>query len=154
VNYNGTFINPLTRAIAKGSYLYYFMAAQAVYRAEAGSNRGLDLTFAYDNSPNAVNQQNSMTTVGAVYHGIVPRRTTDQLAFGFVSTRTGNAYSRLNEVLLGYPLGWEKAYTLDYYAQIKPWLLVQPTMQYFDSIAGNPHRSSGLVIGLRTGVRF
>jgi porin len=154
VNYNGTFINPLTRAIAKGSYLYYFMAAQAVYRTEAGSNRGLDLTFAYDNSPNSLNQQNSMTTVGAVYHGIIPRRMTDQLAFGFVSTRTGNAYSQLNEALLGYPLGWEKAYTFDYHAQIKPWLLLQPTMQYFDSIAGNPHRSSGLVIGLRTGVRF
>lgn len=154
VNYNGTFIDPLTGAIAKGSYLYYFMAAQAVYRAKAGSNRGLDLTFAYDNSPNSVNQQNSMITAGGVYHGIIPRRTVDQLSFGFVSTRTGNAYSQLNELLLGYPLGWEKAYTLDYRAQVKPWFVVQPTIQYFNTIAGDPHRPSGLVIGLRTDVRF
>jgi porin len=154
VNYNGIFINPLTGEITKGSYLYYFMASQAVYRADPGSNRGLDLTLAYDNSPNTVNQQNSMVTVGAVYHGIVPRRTMDQTSFGFVSTRTGNAYSQLNELLLGYPLGWEKAYTLDYRAQVKPWLTVQPTIQYFDTIAGNPHRPSGLVFGLRTGVRF
>src|SRR5580700_1100666 len=154
VNYNGIFTDPLTGQITKGSYLYYFMASQAVYRAEAGSNRGLDLTFAYDNSPNTVNLQNSMITVGGVYHGIIPRRTVDDLAFGFVSTRTGNAYSQLNELLLGYALGWEKAYTLDYKAQLKPWFAVQPTFQYYNTIEGNPHRSSGVVIGLRTDVRF
>jgi porin len=154
VNPNGVFTDPLTNMIDKGSYLYYFMAAQAVYRAEAGSNRGLDFTFAYDNSPNNVNQQNSMITAGAVYHGIIRRRTVDDLTFGFVSTRTGNAYSQLNEELLGFPLGWEKAYTLDYRAQIKPWLVAQPTIQYFNTIAGDPHRTSGLVLGLRTDVRF
>jgi porin len=154
VNPNGVFTDPLTGQITKGSYLYYFMASQAVYRAEAGSNRGLDVTFAYDNSPNNLTQQNSMVTAGGVYHGIIPRRTVDDLAFGFVSTRTGDAYSQLNEHLLGFPLGWEKAYTLDYRAKIKPWLLVQPTIQYFSTIAGNPHRPSGFVIGLRTGVRF
>jgi carbohydrate-selective porin OprB len=130
------------------------MAAQAVYRAEAGSNRGLDVTFAYDNSPNSTNQQNSMITAGAVYHGIIPRRSMDQLSFGFVSTRTSNASSQANELLLGYPLGWEKAYTLDYRVQIKPYLEVQPTVQYFHTIAGNPNRPSGVVIGLHTGLRF
>lgn len=154
VNYNGTFTDPLTGQISTGSYLYYFMASQAVYRTEAGSDRGLDLTFAYDNSPNTVNLQNSMITFGGVYHGIIPRRTVDQLAFGFVSTRTGNAYSQLNELLLGYSLGWEKAYTLDYRAQIKPWLVVQPTIQYFDDISGDPRRPSGVVLGLRTVLRL
>ncbi len=154
VNYNGIFTDPLTGQITKGSYLYYFMASQAVYRAEAASDRGLDLTFAYDNSPNTASQQNSMITVGAVYHGVIPRRNMDKLSFGFVSTRTSNASSELNELLLGYPLGWEKAYTLDYCLQVKPYLLLQPTIQYFDTIGGNPNRPSGIVIGLRTGVRF
>jgi carbohydrate-selective porin OprB len=154
VNYNGTFTDPLTGAITKGAYLYYFMAAQAVYRAGAGSDRGLDVTFAYDNTPNSAAQQSSMITAGGVYHGIIPRRTMDQLSFGFVSTRTGNAYSQLNDLLFGYPLGWEKAYTLDYRARVKPWLMLQPTVQYFDTIAGNNHRPSGVVVGLRTGVTF
>ena len=154
VNHNGIFTDPLTGQITKGSYLYYFMAAQAVYRAEAGSNRGLDLEFAYDNSPNSTSQQNSMVTVGAVYHGIIPRRTVDQVSFGFVSTHTSNASSQANELLLGFPLGWEKAYTLDYRAQVKPYLVVQPTVQYFNTIAGNPYRPSGVVIGLHVGLRF
>ncbi len=38
--------------------------------------------------------------------------------------------------------------------QVKPYLVLQPTIQYFDTIGGNPNRPSGLVIGLRTGVRF
>jgi porin len=150
VNYNGAFTNQLTGVISKGSYLYYFLAAQAVYRAEAGSNRGLDLTFGYNNSPNNINQQNSMVTAGTVYHGIIPWRTVDDLSVGFVSTRNGNAYSEANNLLLGYPLGWEKAYTLDYRAQMKPWFVLQPTIQYFAMLEGNPRRSSGLVIGLRT----
>jgi len=78
----------------------------------------------------------------------------DELSFGFVSTRTSNASSQANELLLGYPLGWEKAYTLDYRAQIRPYLVVQPTVQYFNTIAGNPYRSNGVVIGLHTGLRF
>jgi porin len=154
VNPNGIFTNQLTGAKTRGGYLYYFMASQAVYRAEAGSNRGLDLTFAYDNSPNDINQQNSMITAGAVYHGIVRRRTVDDLAFGFVSTRNGNAYSQANELQFGFPLGWEKAYTLDYRAQIKPWLVTQPTIQYFTALEGNPHRSSGLIIGLRVDIKL
>ena len=64
------------------------------------------------------------------------------------------AYSQLNDLLFGYALGWEKAYTLDYRARIKPWLTLQPTVQYFDTIAGNNHRPSGVVVGLRTGVTF
>jgi carbohydrate-selective porin OprB len=95
-----------------------------------------------------------MITAGAVYHGIIPRRTMDQLSFGFVSTHTSKTSSEANELLLGFPLGWEKAYTLDYRAQIKPYLVVQPTVQYFNTIGGNPYRPSGLVIGLHTGLRF
>jgi porin len=149
INSGAPFTNQLTGVQSRGSYLYYFMASQAVYRAEAGSNRGLDLTFGYDNSPNDINQENSTVTAGAVYHGIIPRRPADDLALGFVSVRNGNAYSQANQLQFGFPLGWEKAYTLDYRAQLKPWLVVQPTVQYFQALEGNPHRSSGLVLGLR-----
>lgn len=71
--------------------MYYVMASQAVYRAEAGSNRGVDVTFGYDDSPNDINRENLTVTAGAVYHGAVPWRLSDDLAFGFVSVRNGNA---------------------------------------------------------------
>ena len=78
----------------------------------------------------------------------------DELDFGFVSTRRSNASSQLNEELFGFPLGSENAYTLNYRAQIKPWLVFQPVAQYFETIAGNPHRANGVVIGFRTYLRL
>jgi carbohydrate-selective porin OprB len=150
----GSFTNQLTGQTSKGNYLIYLLAAQAVYRAEKGTDRGLDLTLGFDTSPNDVNQQYSMATAGVVYHGLLPSRRLDDLAFGFVSTGSGSAYSQVSVLTNGYPLGWEKAYTLDYRATLRPWLVIQPTAQYFSSIAGDPHRTSGVVIGFRTYLRF
>ena len=85
----------------KGSYLYYFMASQAVYRAEAGSDRGSDLTFAYDNSPNSTTSTElpNYSWRGLSRHYSAANM--DQLSFGFVSTRTSNASSQANELLFG-----------------------------------------------------
>ncbi len=154
VNPNGIFTNPLTEVPSKGNYLWYFEAAQAIYRPEEGSLRGLDLTFGYDRSPNDVTQQNSMVTWGGRYHGIIPRRVMDELDFGSVFTSNSATASAHNELLLGFPLGWEKAYTLNYRAQIKPWLVFQPVAQYFATLEGNPNRRSGVVIGFRTYLRL
>jgi carbohydrate-selective porin OprB len=154
VNPYGTFTNPLTLLPSRGNYLWYFEAAQAVYRAEAGSQRGLDLTFGYDHSPNDATQQNAMMTVAERYHGIIPSRTMDELDFGYVRTRTSNAASQYSEQLLGYPLGSENAFTVNYRAQLKPWFVFQPVAQYFENISGNPRRASGVVIGFRTYLRL
>ncbi len=148
------FKNQLTQSMSKKNYLVYVLVAQAVYRAERGSNRGLDVTYGYDFSPNDVDKQNAVTTAGGVYHGLIPKRAADDFSVGFVATRVGNAASLYSQLNNGFPLGTEKAYTVDYRAQIKPWLVVQPTAQYFTSIAGNPHRSSGVVIGFRTYLRL
>jgi hypothetical protein len=67
-----------------------------------GSNRGLDLTFGYDNSPNDINEENSTVTGGDLYHGRIPRRRLDDLALGFASVRNGNAYSENDQLLFGF----------------------------------------------------
>lgn len=154
VNPNGSFTNPLTTLPSKGNYLYYFEAAQAVYRPELGSERGLDLTIGYDESPNDVTMQNSELTFGARYHGLIPKRVMDETDFGFVSTRTSNMESAYNEAVLGYPLGWEKAYTINYRAQIKRWFVFEPVAEYFQTISGDAHRPSAVVIGFRTYLRL
>jgi hypothetical protein len=64
-SYNdGEFTDPVTGAKRSGNYLLYFMANQAVYRQESGSNRGLDLDFAADWSPDDVNQINEQIFEG------------------------------------------------------------------------------------------
>jgi len=77
--YNGgKFRNP--RGLqSNGNYLIYFGANQAVYRAEAGSNRGLDLELAYDWSPGDVNRQNSQLITGFRCNGLISQRDQDGL---------------------------------------------------------------------------
>ena len=64
-----------------------------------------------------------------------------------------NCATQANDFLLGFPLGW-KRHTVNYRAQIKPWLVFQPVAQYFQTISGNPHRASGIVLGFRTYLRL
>jgi hypothetical protein len=50
---------------------------QALYRAEAGSDRGLDATIGFDWSPDDVNRQNRQITGGVRYNGLIPGRAKD-----------------------------------------------------------------------------
>ena len=50
----GAFSNIVTGQRSSNNYLVYFMANQRVYRAAAGSNRGLDVNFAFDWTPDNV----------------------------------------------------------------------------------------------------
>ena len=50
---------------SSGNYLIYGMASQALYRPDAGSNRGLDATIGFDYSPGDVSRENVQITAGA-----------------------------------------------------------------------------------------
>jgi carbohydrate-selective porin OprB len=69
----------VTGAKRSGNYLLYFMANQAVYRQDLGNNRGLDVDFAADWSPDDVNQVNEQITEGFRYNGPIPRRAKDSV---------------------------------------------------------------------------
>ncbi|HXH66372.1 MAG TPA: carbohydrate porin [Candidatus Limnocylindrales bacterium] len=49
---------------SSGNHLIYGMASQAIFRTDAGSNRGLDATVGFDYSPDDVARQNVQITVG------------------------------------------------------------------------------------------
>jgi len=48
----------------KRNYLIYGMANQAIFRSEAGSNRGLDVTLAFDWSPGDISREHRQITAG------------------------------------------------------------------------------------------
>jgi carbohydrate-selective porin OprB len=81
--------NPLSAAgtQSNNNYLIYGMANQALYRAGAGSNRGLDATVGFDWRPQGVNRENSQITPGVRYNAPIPARPQDGVAFGFVHTK-------------------------------------------------------------------
>ena len=93
--YNGGKFPDAAGHDSNGNYLIYAMANQALYRAEAGSNRGLDVTIGFDWSPDDVNRQNSQLTAGLRYNGPIPSRMQDAVAFGFVYTKIGDPYQAI-----------------------------------------------------------
>jgi carbohydrate-selective porin OprB len=153
--YNGTkFTDPVTNIASNGNYLVYFMTNQAIFRPIAHSNKGLDVHFAMDSAPGGVNRVDREITAGAIYRGLIPKRDKDALDFGIVynhvSDHFNTYYSRS-----GLPvLGSEKAFEINYLAQITPWLYWQPVVQIYKDLGANPAKGTGVVAGFRTKVNF
>ncbi|HYL85467.1 MAG TPA: carbohydrate porin [Candidatus Angelobacter sp.] len=152
--YNGGKFPNAAGIQSSGNYLIYGMANQAVYRSGAGSNRGLDATFAFDWSPNDVNRENSQITAGVRYNGPIPSRLQDGVAFGFVYTKVGDAFQSVGVPLGAPPLGSEKAIELNYALQLKPYLLWQPVFQYYWDVGGSSHIPNAAVLGFRVKADF
>jgi porin len=152
--YNGGKFPSAAGIQSNGNYLIYGMANQAVYRSDAGSNRGLDATIGFDWSPGDVNRENSQITAGLRYNGPISSRAQDGVAFGFVCTKIGYPFQAVG-IPLGAPLlGSEKAIELNYAAQLTTYLLVQPVFQYYVDVGGNSRTPNAGVFGFRTKVNF
>lgn len=146
----GPFYNVATNARSSGNYLVYFIANQAVFRTDAGSNRGLDVDFAFDWSPSDVVRDYSQITGGVRYNGLIPHRRRDTIAAGVVFTRMSPTLNQslVNNGLL--PFGSEKAVELNYSFKVTRWFTFQPVYQrYFDTGASPLDRNSN-VAGFRT----
>jgi porin len=154
-SYNiGDFVDPVTRATRSGNYLIYFMANQAVYRPEVGSNRGLDLDFAIDWSPDQVNRVNEQITGGFRYNGPIPHREKDALAVGVVYSKVSDHFDE-SYLLHNLPTyGAEHAFELNYMIQVTPWLILQPAVQYYADLGAATHSGDGVAAGFRLKVTF
>ena len=152
--YNGgEFANP-KGVRSSGNYLIYGDINQALYRAEAGSNRGLDATIGFDWSPDDVDRQNSQITAGLRYNGLIPNRPQDTVAFAVVYSKISNPF-RIAEASIGLPLlGSEKAIELNYALHVTPYVLFQPVFQYYVDVGANSRIPNAAIFGFRTQVNF
>jgi porin len=146
----GPFDNIVTGVRASGNYLLYFMANQAVYRPEAGSDRGLDLNFAFDWTPDDITSVYSQVTGGVRYHGLIPRRGRDTVAFGIVYSRISGTLNQSLANLGRMPFGAEKALEVNYALQVSRWFTFQPVFQYYFDTGANPLMHNSTVAGFRT----
>jgi porin len=154
-SYNtGDFTDPLSETERSGNYLVYFMANQAVYRADVGSNRGLDLNFAIDWSPDDVNKLNEQITGGLRINGPLARRNNDRFALGVVHSKMSDQFNRAY-ALQGLPtLGTEDAFEANYMLQASQWLVLQPAVEYFEHLGAKPRGGNGVAAGVRLKISF
>jgi len=152
--YNGGKFANAAGARSSGNYLIYGAVNQALYRAEAGSDRGLDATIGFDWSPDDVNRQNTQITGGLRYNGLIPGRAKDWAAFGFVYSKISDQF-RFAEANIGLPLlGSEKAIEFNYGLQVTPYFLLQPVFQYYVDTGANSRVPNAAVFGFRTKLTF
>jgi porin len=152
--YNGgKFPDPAGRRTS-GNYLIYGMASQALFRTDAGSNRGLDATVGFDYSPGDVSRENFQLTAGGRFNAPFASRQNDRIGFALVYSKISDSFSNFGALLGGAPLGSEKAVELNYSLQLTPYWLVQPVFQYYVDVGGNATLPNAPVLGFRTKVKF
>jgi porin len=130
------------------------MASQALFRTDAGSNRGLDATFGFDYTPGDVSLENVQITAGARINAPFEVRPHDWIGIGFVYSKISDPFSNFGAILGGPRLGSEKVFELNYALKITPYWLVEPTFQYYADIGGNSHLSNAPTLGFRTKINF
>jgi porin len=145
----GQFSNIVTGQETRTNYLIYFMANQRIYRRQAGSDRGIDLNFAYDWSPADFTKNFSQITAGARYHGLVPHRERDTVSCGIVYSRISGALNQALSHAGLSPLRAEKALEINYTMKLTPWLTFQPVLEYYFDTGGRPN-SRTTIAGFRT----
>lgn len=150
----GPFTNPLTKVTSHGNYLIYAMANQVLYRAQPGSERGLDGFFTFDYSPTGVNQVNSETTLGLRYRGLFSNRPTDSFGISWIDSKISDNFN-LAFLSQGLPiLGAERVFEMNYLLRITGWWYIQPGYQHYWSIGANPSLGNASILGFRTQITF
>ena len=152
--YNGGKFPDAAGIMSSGNYLIYGMASQAVFRTDAGSNRGLDLTAGFDYSPGDVARENVQVTVGGRFNGPFASRKNDRVGVALVYSKISDSFSNFGALLGGPPLGSEKAVELNYSLQVTPYWYVQPVFQYYVDVGANGALPNAAVLGFRTKVNF
>jgi porin len=138
----------------------YIMTDQMVYRERADSLRGLSLGATIGLGDTATAKYRYFAMAGGHYQGTFPGRDNDLIAFMF-------AYAKTNPRLTGYQedresvapgsVGiqtYESIAEVDYGAQIAPWLLLRPNLQYVTNPGGTGKIPNALIIGLTVKATF
>ena len=129
-----------------GNYGVYLGLDQLVFKENAGDEKdsqGLGVFAQYGWSPEDRNWAHQYIGGGLVYRGLVPSRDTDLLGAGV-------AHVIFSDALHG--TGHETAIELYYKAILRPWVSLQPDLQYIVSPSGVERDS--LLVGLRTEIVF
>jgi porin len=127
-----------------------------------GGKGGLATFARISGAPPARNEVSAELAGGLVYESPFGRDK-DQVGFGFSAVRVDQALGATGALASEYRFhGCETVFELSYQAQLKPWLQVQPDLQYVLTPGGGipdpnmPGRQIGsaLVFGVRTIVTF
>jgi porin len=145
----------------------YGVIDQMLYRVPGTEDQGLSGFFRAGGVPQDRNLINFYADGGLLYKGLVPHRPDDKIGIATAFARVGDNARGL-DADIGffsgnpfYPVrSSEAVIELMYQAQLKPWWMLQPDLQYVINPGGGVLNSDGslrrnaLVVGVRTLLSF
>jgi porin len=148
-----------------GDWGLYAVADQMVWRSDQQS---LNLFLRGGVSPSDRNLISSYVDAGAGFKGLLPGRPDDVLTVGFAYAKISRDAAALDQDVLAfsgppYPIRDEEVvFEASYQAQLAPWWIVQPDLQYIVHPGGkvsdpdNPGAtvSNAFVAGVRSTIKF
>ena len=136
-------------------YGLYFHADQMIWQESPGSDEGLTLWSAYVYQPNAdVQLIPYEVSIGAIYKGLLPSRSQDQLIFGALHGWFSDDYERSVRLAGGGSPTTESVLELGYRVQLNEFAYAMPEFQYIIRPGGTGDLEDALVWGVRLGVTF
>ena len=149
-----------------GDQGFYGVIDQMLYRVPGTEDQGLSAFLRAGGVPNDRNLISFYADGGLLYKGLVPRRPDDKVGIAAAYARVGNNARGLDQDIgffgnFLYPVrSGETAIEMMYQAQLAPWWMLQPELQYIIRPGGgvlNPDgsfRPNALVIAVRSSVNF
>jgi porin len=145
----------------------YGVIDQMLYRVPGTADQGLSGFFRAGGVPQDRNLINFYADGGLLYKGIVPHRPDDKIGIATAVSRVGDSARGL-DADIGFfssnpffPVqSSEAVIELMYQAQLKPWWMLQPDLQYVINPGGGVLNSDGsprrnaIVIGVRSFINF
>ncbi|MEA9567125.1 carbohydrate porin [Polynucleobacter sp. AP-Nickl1-40-C4] len=162
-NSNG---NPLQH---QGNYAWYAVADQLIWRDDKDPNRTVGIFGRVMGTPlKAYNLIDFSTNIGAVMHSPFKNRPADTLGLGVGYAHVSNQVAQLDQNTANFtntftPIRNSETFVeLTYQYQWKPWIQIQPDIQYAMNPGGglaNPNIPNSkikneLILGIRTNISF
>jgi len=118
------------------------------------SDQGLGFFGRVAFTPADRNFVNFYFDTGLTYKGLIPTRDNDTtgIAFGYAQLSNGARNSLQEEGVS--PIGADMVMEFTYQAEITPWLIVQPDLQYIINPGGATDLKNAFVIGGRAAITF
>jgi porin len=137
--------NPVRRN-SQGAYL---LTEHSLYIEPGHPSQGLAGFFRLGFASEDINQADWTSSAGLRYHGLLPGRNDDIAGISVTVNHASAKFKLLND-----SKSCETAYELTYRGQIKPWLALQPDLQYIVDPNMNRATKNAWILGFRTEVEF
>ncbi len=117
-------------------------------------DQGLGWFLRASHAPDEHNFISTYFDTGFSYKGLIPSRDDDTIGIGFGYARLSNGARDSLEAGGSDPSDAEMAVELTYQAQLTPWLVLQPDLQYILNPGSSKDLDNALVAGLRVAIAF